>query len=161
VRLLGWERFYCRWEALATINVLDMKNVMIVMMVVGMACSKHSDPGFTSAAGNWSYTSPDSEVTVTFELVKNASGGFDLQNPGIELNGVKYIAAAQLTRATLTTIQKIQINANDPKATYAYDVEFDNCTVSADFKTITVASGFYTWPNAHTHTLTSAKILRM
>jgi hypothetical protein len=137
-----------------------MKYASLLIFIL-LACSKHSDPGFSSVAGNWSYTSPDTEVTVTFTLAKNSSGGLDIQSQTIKINGVQYIAAAQITASSLTSIQKIHINANDPLATYAYDVEFDNCSVSTDFKTITAATGYYTWPNTTAHNLTSVKVSRM
>ena len=124
-----------------------MKRFLLLIFLCAAGCSsKHKDPGFTSVAGKWTYTTPDNKVAVTFELAKSASGDVSLQNQTMKLDGTQYESAAQMTGVNIPTIQKIRINANDIKAIYNYSIEFDNCTVSSDFKTISVDTANYIWP---------------
>ena len=138
-----------------------MKNglLLICLVVVGFS-SKHKDPGFTSVEGKWTYTTPDSKVGVTFDLLKTPSGDLTIGNQTMTLDGTLYQSAAQITSVSLPSIQKIRINANDIVAIYPYNIEFNNCLVSTDFKTINVLSATYTWPWGTTNTLTVIKITR-
>ena len=139
-----------------------MKNGLLLICLVALACSsKHKDPGFTSVEGKWTYTTPDSKVGVTFELVKTSSGDLTIQNQTMKLDGTLYQSAVLMTGVSLPAIQKIRINANDIVAVYPYNIEFDDCIVSSDFKTINVSSATYTWPWPTTHTLTVIKIRRL
>src|SRR5258708_30444039 len=106
-----------------------MKKRLILMLLIMVGCtSKHKDPGFTSAEGKWTYTTPDSKMAVTFELVKSAASALAIQNQTIKIDGTGYFSAAQITGVSLPSIQKIRINANDAVAVFPYNIEFDNCT---------------------------------
>jgi hypothetical protein len=136
-----------------------MRILLLLIGLIILGCSKHKDPGFTSAEGKWTYTTPDSKIGVTFELVKNGSG-LDIQNQTIKVDAVAYQSAGQITGVSLPAIQLVRINANDSKAVFNYNIEFDNGTVSSDFKIISVATATYTWPWGTTNTLTAIKITR-
>lgn len=138
-----------------------MKNYLLLIFLLVMGCSsKHKDPGFTSVAGNWTYITPDAKVAITFELVKVTSDSVSIAKQTMKLDGTMYQSAAEITGVSLLTFQKIRINANDIIAVYPYSIEFDNCTVSSDFKTINVPSGTYTWPWGKTNALAGIKITR-
>jgi len=138
-----------------------MKNLLLfILLVLAAGCSKHKDPGFTSAEGKWTYTTPDSKIAVTFELVKNSSGGLDIQNQTIKIDGTPYLSVSAITGVTLPSIQKIRINANDAKIVYPYNIEFNSGTVSGDFTTITFSTATYTWPYGTVNNLTTVKVTR-
>jgi hypothetical protein len=139
---------------------IRMKNGILIIFILLMACSKHEEPGFTSVAGNWLYSTPDGEVSVTFELAKTSTGGFIIQNQTMTINKVLYNSYAQLIGVNLPVIQQIEINANDILAIYPYEIAFNNCTVSSDFTTINVPAATYTWPWGTTNMLSSIKIVR-
>jgi hypothetical protein len=134
------------------------KRLFLICLVI-LGCSKHKDPGFTSAEGKWTYTTPDSKIGVTFELVKSSSG-LAIQNQTIVVDGTLDQSVSVMTGVSLPLIQKIRINANDKKAIYPYSIEFDNGSVSADFTTIVVPTSVYTWPYGTNITLTGIKITR-
>jgi hypothetical protein len=124
-----------------------MKWIIIAsLLLVALACSKDKDPGFTSAEGKWKYTTPDSKIAVTFELVKTPSGGFDITNPTIKIDGTLYNAEKQISGVSLPVIGTIRINANDSKAVYPYNIIFNNGVVSSDFTKIEVPDATYTFP---------------
>ena len=138
-----------------------MKNLLLyILLILAAGCSKHKDPGFTSAAGKWAYSTPDSKIAVTFDLVMNSSGGLEIQNNTIKVDGTLYISAAQIAGVTLPSIQRIRINANDAKAVYNYNIDFITGTVSGDFKTITFATATYSWPWGTVNNLSSVSITR-
>lgn len=122
-----------------------MKRVLIWMVLIGTllaACSKSSS-GPTSAEGSWTYTTADSKISVTFQLVKNSSGSLDIQNQTFKLNGTVYESAAVISGVALPAIASIKINANDAKLTYPYYILFTGITVSSDFKKMNVPTGEY------------------
>jgi hypothetical protein len=125
---------------------MNRLKVLLIIAFVGLAgaCSKSSS-GPTSAEGKWSYTTPDSKMSVTFDLVKTSSGSLDIQNPTIKIEGVSYIAAAVMTGVALPLIGQIRINANDAKAVYPFDIKFNNGKVNSDFTKIDVPDGEYTY----------------
>ena len=138
-----------------------MKNRLVfILLILAAGCSKHKDPAFTSAEGKWTYTTPDSKMAVTFELVKNSSGGLDIQNQTIKIDGTLYQSASQITGVNLPSILKIRVNANDAKIVYPYNIEFNTGTVSADFTTITFSTATYTWPWGTVISLTNVKVTR-
>ena len=138
-----------------------MKNLLLfILLILAASCSKHKDPGFTSAEGKWTYSTPDSKIAVTFELVKNSSGALEIQNQTIKVDGTAYLSASQIAGVALPSIQRIRINANDAKAVYNYSIDFITGTVSGDFKTITFATATYSWPWGTANNLTSVSITR-
>ena len=138
-----------------------MKRGLFFIFVLIAGCTpKHTDPGFVTVEGKWTYTTPDSKVSVNFDLKRLPSGDLAVQNYTIKLDGTSYQAAAELTGVALPAIQKIRVNANDSHAVFPYNIEFNTCTVSTDFKTIAADSATYTWPWGTTNTLTSIKIVR-
>jgi hypothetical protein len=138
-----------------------MKNLLLfILLILAAGCSKHKDPGFTSAEGKWTYATPDAKIAVTFDLVKNSSGGLDIQNQTIKIDGTLYQSVSQITGVILPSIQKIRINANDAKIVYPYNIEFNTGTVSGDFKTITFSTATYTWPYPTVLNLTTVKVTR-
>jgi hypothetical protein len=129
----------------------------LVVLVFG-ACGS-DDPEFSSAAGVWTYTTPDGKVGVDFELVKNGST-WTATNQVIRLEGTAYKAEIQGSGLTDTAIGSIRINANDTKAVYAYFMLFSGGTISGDFKEIKVPDATYTWPHNKTNVLTDVTISR-
>ena len=138
-----------------------MKYLLLMLLLIGVSCSKHKDPGFTSATGSWSYATPDNKIAVTFDLVQNSAGALEVSQQSIKIDGASYQAVHQISAITATSIQKLRINANDPKAVYGYNIEFTSGTVSNDFKTITFATATYTWPWGTVNSLSSVKVTRV
>ena len=138
-----------------------MKHIVIVGLVVALVvgCKKDKDPGFTSPVGSWAYTTPDGNIGVTFDVV-TASGSFDIQNQAITVNGVVGKAEKTAEEFMQQTIKKIRINANDTKLVYSYDIVFNSCSISSDFKTITATNATYTYPSGTTNTLNNISIVR-
>ena len=124
-----------------------MKRIIIAsLLLVAWACSKDKDPSFSSAEGKWKYTTPDSKVAVTFELVKTPSSGLDITSPIIKIDGTLYNAEKQISGVSLPVIGTIRINANDSKAVYPYNIIFNNGVVNSDFTKIEVPDATYTFP---------------
>lgn len=124
-----------------------MKRIIIAsLLLVALACSKDKDPGFTSAEGKWKYTTPDSKIAVTFELVKTPSGGLSVTTQTIKVDGVAFESASLIDGVSLPNISTIRINANDAKAVYPYNIIFKNGVVSSDFTKIEVPDATYTFP---------------
>jgi hypothetical protein len=139
-----------------------MKNRIILLLLVvlmGSCGSKDDDPGFTSAAGAWTYNTPDGKIGVDFELKENGST-WSVVNQVIRVEGETYKAEVQATGIVPPDIGSIRINANDSKAVYAFFILFTNATVSGDFKEIRVPDVTYTWPHNKTNQLTDAIITR-
>jgi hypothetical protein len=137
-----------------------MRKIYIAVLILTMACSKHKDPGFSSAEGKWGYTTVDGKIAVTFVLAKSSAGVLTIQSQTITVDGTLYNSASQMTDVSLPAIEKIRINANDAKAVYPFEIIFNKCTVSADFKTISFTSGSYTFPYPMSNNLTVLKISR-
>lgn len=137
---------------------LKISVAFITCLALG-ACSKGSS-GPTSAEGKWTYTTPDSKITVTFELVKTSAGSLDVQNQSLTINGAAYLSEKQISGVSLPTIATLRINANDAKAIYPYYILFTNGKVSSDFKRIDVPDGEYTYPWGTTVTLKTISIVR-
>ena len=141
---------------------LTMRNRILYLGLVFMllACGKDENSGPTSAEGKWTYSTPDSKIQVTFDLVKTGSGSLDIQNPTIKVNGVSGNAAATITGVNLPTIGEIRVNANDAGLVQPYSITFTNGKVSGDFKKIEVPTGGYTYPWGTTVTLVAVAIVR-
>lgn len=138
-----------------------MRNLLLfISLVLAAGCHKHADPGFTSAEGRWTYSTPDSKIVVAFDLVKNSSGAIEIKNQTIKVDGTLYQSVSQIAGVTLPSIQRIRINANDAKAVYPYNIDFITGTVSADFKTIAFATATYSWPWGTVNNLTSVSVTR-
>ena len=138
-----------------------MKKILFsILLILAAGCSKHKDPGFSSPEGKWTYSTPDSKIAVTFELIKNSSGTLEIQNQTIKVDGTAYLSVSQLAGVSLPSIQRIRINANDAKAVYNYNIDFITGTVSGDFKTITFVNATYSWPWGTVNNLTSVSITR-
>lgn len=133
--------------------------LFVALVVVLGSCKKDDDPKFTSAAGTWTYTTPDSKLIVTFELKKSGTT-WDAVNPTISVEGTEATAVIQATDVVVPSIGSIRINANDLKVTYPYFVLFSNLEVNGDFTQINVPSASYTWPHDKTNTLTNITITR-
>jgi hypothetical protein len=127
--------------------------------VIAAGCSK--DPGLTSPVGNWSYTTPDGKIAVTFEVIKTSDNVFDIKNQTMKLDGTLVNAEKEVVAFTSTTIEKIRINANDSKAIFPYNIVFNNATISSDFKLINVPTATYTYPWGTTLTLSNITIVRL
>jgi len=138
-----------------------MSRIIIICFVFVsiLSCKKDKDPSLSSPEGSWTYTTPDSKIGVTFDVV-TASSGFDVKNQTIKVNGVDAKAEKTVTAFTSTGFQKIRINANDAVVTYPYDINFNNGVVSGDFKTITVPTATYSYPYGTTNNLSNITITR-
>ena len=140
----------------------DMKNLLLFIVVITAASGcKPKDPGFSSVEGKWAYSTPDTKIAVTFELMMNSSGALVIQNQTIKVDGTLYQSVSQIAGVIMPSIQRIRINANDAKAVYPYNIEFNNGTVSGDFKTITFSAAAYSWPWGTVLNLTSVSITRL
>ena len=136
----------------------------LFLLLVFADCGK-STSGPSTAEGKWTYTTPDSKISITFDLIKSASGSYEIQNQALKIDGTQCMngiceSVAEMTGVGLPDIASIRINANDPKATYPYYIKFLNAKVSSDFKRIDVASGEYTFPWGTTKTLAAVAIVR-
>jgi hypothetical protein len=139
-----------------------MKGVTVGCLIVLLSfadCSKSSS-GPSTAEGKWTYTTPDSKIVVTFDLVKTSSGSMEIQNQTMKIDGTACESVVQTTGVNLPDIESIRISANDSKVTYPYYIKFLNAKVSSDFKRMDVPSGEYTFPWGTTKTLTSIAIVR-
>ena len=130
-------------------------------LILLAGCSDKKDPGLTSPEGKWGYTTPDGKIAVTFEVTKTSTDVFDIKNQTMKINDVSANAEKEVVGFTSTIIEKIRINANDTKATYPYNIVFNNGTISTDFKTISVPTTTYTYPWGTTVSLSSITITRL
>jgi hypothetical protein len=123
------------------------------------SCKKDDDPKFSSAEGNWTYTTPDGKISVDFTLVKSGTT-WSATSPAIRVDGNSGNAEVVADGINPPAIGSIRINANDSKLTYDYSIEFTNGTVSSDFTKIEVPSAVYTWPIDKANSLTTITITR-
>lgn len=130
------------------------------LMIGFVSCKKDDDaPTFTSAAGDWTYTTPDGKINVMFTLV-NGVAGWSVSNVAIRVDGVAGVANVEATGINPPALQNLRINANDTKLTYPFPIEFENGVVSSDFTQINVPDATYTWPHDKTNVLTNITITR-
>ncbi len=140
-----------------------MKRLLILsvaLITLFNSCKKDDDdPSFTSAAGTWTYTTPDNKITVEFELKQDGSA-WTATTSTIVVDGQSGKAEIISTEVNPPTIGSIRINANDTKLTYGYYILFSELTVSDDFKEIKGPHATYMWPNNKTNDLTDVTITR-
>ena len=137
-----------------------MRKALLIVGLVACGCgSKHNEPGYTSLAGEWTYTTPDSKIAVNFDLVASGST-LSLQNQTFKLDGTDYQSAAELGGATLTQIASLRINANDAKAVFPFSIELDSCHSTDNYKTMAATKGSYTWPWGTTINLSNVTVSR-
>jgi hypothetical protein len=139
-----------------------MKGASVACLIVLLSfadCNKSSS-GPSSAEGKWTYATPDNKITVTFDLVKSASGSIEVQNQTMKIDGIACESVVQTTGVNLPDIESMRFSANDSKVTYPYYIKFLNARVSSDFKRIDVPNGEYTFPWGTIRTLTSVAIVR-
>jgi len=136
--------------------------ILFLALIAGFAsCKKEDDaPKFTSAEGDWTYTTPDGKISVMFTIA-NGISGWSVTNAVIRVDGT----AANNTHVEATgvnppSIGYIRINSNDSKLTYPFPIDFENGTVSSDFTQINVPDASYTWPHDKTNVLTNITITR-
>ena len=134
--------------------------LLMALVVVLASCKKEDDaPKFTSAEGDWTYTTPDGKINVFFTIV-NGAAGWSITNVAMHVEGVAGNANVDATGINPPTITNIRINANDTKLTYPFPIEFKNGTVNSDFTQINVPDATYTWPHDKTNILTNIAITR-
>jgi hypothetical protein len=131
----------------------------LILLLSFANCGK-IDTGPSSAEGAWTYTTPDGKMTVTFDLVKTASGSLEIQHQTMKIDGTTCNAEQQMVGVDLPVIGSIRINANDAKVTYPYYIEFLNTRVSSDFRLINAVTAEYTFPWGTKKSLTSVAIVR-
>jgi len=122
-----------------------MKITLALLTFFLLACSKDDGPKFTSPEGNWTYTTPDGKIAVTFEVIKSGTN-FDIKSQTITVDGTLCNAEKEVVNFTSTSVEKIRINANDAKVTYPFNIVFNSGVISDDFKKITVPVATYTFP---------------
>lgn len=123
-------------------------SLVFLLLVFALGCSKDDDPGFTSALGSWTYTTPDESIKVNFDLTGGGTGEvLNIQNQVIFVNGTQGNAEKEIKNVDLPNIESIRINANDAKLVYSYYIIFKNLKVSEDFKSINVEEMSYTVPD--------------
>ncbi len=134
--------------------------ICLCLITLCAGCSK-SSPAPATAVGQWTYTTTNGKIKVSFELVKTASGSMDIKNPAsITVNGTLGVAVAQISGVSIPDIASIIINANDAALTYPYSITFTSCKFLSDANRIDVSSGNYTYPWGTTNPITSISILR-
>ena len=134
--------------------------LFLALVVLTTSCKKDDDaPKFTSAAGDWTYTTPDGKINVMFTIA-NGAAGWSVTNAAIRVDGVSGKAFVESTGVNPPTIDMITINANDAKLTYEFPVVFENGTVNSDFTQINVPDATYTWPHDKVNVLTNITITR-
>lgn len=140
-----------------------MRIVVLMMLVIGVlaGCAKDTPaPVFSSPDGTWTYTTPDSKISVDFELKTNSSNVLEILNCTIKVNNVSGEAAGTMSDISLPDVNEIKINANDIVLTYAYYIAFINCTFNAGFTQIAAANAEYTDSKSTTNTLSGVTITR-
>jgi hypothetical protein len=135
------------------------KWISLMSLVVLLGSCGKDDPGFTSAAGTWTYTTPDGKIGIDFELKQDGTT-WSVINEVIHVDGTTYKAAVQASGINPPAIGSIRINANDSKAIYAYFLLTTGGEVSGDFKEIKVPGVTYTWPHNQTNQLTDIVVSR-
>jgi hypothetical protein len=135
-----------------------LPGLLLIVGIMAAASCKDDDPKFTSAEGDWTYTTPDGKIGIDFTLVRNGST-WSVTNESITVDGQKGNAAVQYDNINPPTIGSIRINANDTKLTYPYYILFSG-TVSDDFSEIKGPGATYTWPINKTNQLTDITISR-
>jgi len=135
-----------------------MKKLLLLLSIVALLSCKDDDPKFSSAEGNWTYTTPDGKIGIDFTLVKSGTT-WSVTNESITVDGTKGMAAVTFDNINPPTIGFIRINANDTKLTYPYYISFSG-TVSDDFTQIKGPDATYTWPENKTNQLTDITISR-
>lgn len=143
-----------------TDDLYIMKNrIILLSLVVLMGSCGEDDPEFTSAAGIWTYTTPDEKIGVDFEL-KLTGTTWSVVNQVIRVEGTEFNAEIQAGGIAPPAIGSIRINANDSQAIYSYFLLLAGGEVSGDFKEIRVPDATYTWPHNKTNQLTDVVIVR-
>ena len=152
---------------MCTFNVMKMKVrfflsvVACISLVVLFSCKVNKDdPAFTSAEGKWTYTTPDSKIKIDFEVVKNATGTYQINGTSLAVDGKTVTPETQTDGINLPAIAMIRFNANDAGLVYPYSIKFISTTVSADFVSMTATSGAFTFPWGTTKNLSSITIKR-
>jgi hypothetical protein len=130
-------------------------SVVGLLLVASFLIScKDDEPKFTSADGDWVYTTPDSKMTVKFSIT-TSSGTMAINGTNLVVDGVDTIPV------TLESgITSLRFSANDAKLTFPYYIKFTDGVVSSDFTKINVPSAEYTFPYGTTNKLTSITISR-
>lgn len=123
-----------------------MKSIFlaVVLGLIFISCKK-DDPGFSSAEGKWTYTTPDGKMSTTFELVKSASG-YTVQNPKLTVEGTVAETVSIPDAIASPTFASLRISANDAKLVQPYRLVFSSATISSDFTKIEVGTVEYTYP---------------
>ncbi len=136
-------------------------SIVLLVLLAGLAGCGNTPPAPspTTPDGTWSYKTPDNSISVDFEL-KTMGGTLAIVNPAIAVSGTSGEAAGQLTDVALPAIGMIRINANDAGLIQPYSITFNMCSVSTDFKSISVVDVEYTYPWGTIKTLTNIVIRR-
>lgn len=135
-------------------------SIVVVALIMG-ACGKETPtPVSTSPDGNWTYTTPDKTIKVSFGLKSTSTTSVEVLHPMITVQNVEGEGAAQIDEVDLPSIGRLRINANDPKLVFNYDITFTTCSVSPDFDKIIVSDVLYTYAAGKVKTLTNVNIVR-
>lgn len=137
--------------------------LLLLISTVGLlaGCAKDTPaPVFSSPDGTWTYTTPDSKISVDFELKTNSSNVLEILNSTIKVNNVPGVAAGTISGISLPNINEIKVNANDVGLVYPYYITFINCTINAGFTQIAATNAEYSYPWGSTNTLTSVIVTR-
>jgi glyoxylate utilization-related uncharacterized protein len=130
-------------------------SVVGLLLVASFLIScKDDEPKFTSADGDWVYTTPDSKMTVKFSIT-TSSGTMVINGTKLTVDGVD---ADLVTIAS--GISSMRFSTNDAKLTVVYYIRFTDGVVSSDFTKINVPNAEYTFPYGTTNRLTSITISR-
>lgn len=131
----------------------------LALVVLLGSCKKDDDPKFTSAEGDWTYTTPDGHLVVDFTIKTDGSNWF-ISKQSISLDGVTGNAEVDITSFTPPTFGYIRINANDSKLVYAYYVSFLESTVNHDFTSMEASTAAWTYPYNNVNSATKVVIKR-
>jgi len=136
---------------------------VITAAIVGLSfnsCKKDDkDPGFSSAEGKWTYSTPDSKMSITFELAKSANG-YKVQNAKLMVDGTAAETVTIPGEIASPAFSTLRFSANDAKLVYDYSLTFNTATINSDFTEIEVSSAEYTFPWGTTNKLSGIIIIR-
>ncbi len=140
-----------------------MRISFILLALLLFRCGS-DDPGFTSAVGDWTYTTPGGEIVVEFSLAGGDTEVLEVKDPKILvlIDGAlkEGKAESQMVNVNLPSIESLRVNANDVDLVFPYNVRFENLTVGGDFTKIQVTDASFTYPWGTINILENIEIVR-
>jgi hypothetical protein len=92
------------------------KLTFILIVLLSFACNKDDDPkAFTSIAGNWVVTTPDSQTVINFRIGKDSNNEYIVESSSVRHNGGVNSQAidARIVAVSDTNIESITFRTDD------------------------------------------------